>query len=73
MATVDPRWINEIIRTVAGMTPDGDAQLTILARALVVGCRSCSVEPERAVDLLEKLFEQDDMRLTPLEDVVARQ
>lgn len=73
MASVQTKWINEIIRTVAGMTPDGDAQIEILARAFIVGCRSCSVEPDNALAQLQILFEENDMTLVPLESVVARQ
>lgn len=59
--------INPVINLVRGMTNDGDEQLTILARALVVGCRSCRVGPGRAIEALTELFEAEDMPLVRLD------
>jgi hypothetical protein len=53
--------INSIIATVRGMGHNANEQLTILARALVVGCISCGVSKERALDIVDKLFDARDV------------
>lgn len=58
-------WINEILRSASHMTDDGDAQLSILARALVIGCKSCGVSRDTAIEIVESLFDEEP-RLIPL-------
>lgn len=58
-------WINEILRSAAHMTDDGDAQLSILARALVIGCKSCGVSKDTAMEIVESLFDEET-KIVPL-------
>lgn len=53
---VTGRQINDVLRLVASMHPNGDAQLTILGRAFVAACKSTSVDPENAIGHLRSLF-----------------
>lgn len=55
---VTPDQINEVLRLVAKMTPNGDGQLTILSVALVVACRSCQAKPDIVFENLTELFER---------------
>lgn len=50
--------VNQIIGLVKEMTPNGDEQLSLLAYALVVGCRSCSVDKETALATFSEAFDE---------------
>ena len=54
---VDDALITATIRTVVAMSDDPNEQLTILAAALVAGCKVCSVSKKSAFMMLEDLFE----------------
>lgn len=58
-------WINEVLHVVKTTTDDGDEQLSILARALVVACQSCGVEESVAVQNLQAMF-RESVVLVPL-------
>ena len=57
--------INTVLTTVEGMTGDGDVQLSILAHALVIACKSTHVDRETALAEIGKLWDRDDP-LVPL-------
>ena len=65
---VDGQRVNEVINLVRGMTPNGDEQLTIIARAFVIGCKSCQVPQDRALPMLAELFEANDMTMLRLDN-----
>lgn len=50
--------VNQIMRLARDLRPnDGDAQLSLIAHALVIGCIVTHVDRQRAVSLLEGLFD----------------
>jgi len=52
--------INDVLYLVRDMTDDGDIQLTIIARALVIGCKSCGVRKEIMLSHVERIFDEAD-------------
>lgn len=56
MAGYDGSQVNEVLRLVKSLSPDGDVQLAILAHAFVTACRSCRVDRETVIERLEDLF-----------------
>jgi hypothetical protein len=58
--------INKVLQMVARFTDVGDRQLTTMAVALVVGCISCGVSKDGALQILAKLFDEPP-ELVPLE------
>lgn len=57
--------INTVLRTVRGMSSDGDVQLSILARAFVVACKSTTADRVVAIEQIEALF-NEGTELVPL-------
>lgn len=57
--------INTVLTVVERMTGNGDAQLSILAHALVIACKSTKVDRETALAEIGKLWDRDDP-LVPL-------
>ena len=55
----DGRAINAVLTLVVGMSADGDVQLSILAYALVVACKSTQVERETALVEIGRLWDRD--------------
>lgn len=58
--------VNAVLRLVGSLSDDGDVQLSILTMALVVACRSCGAPKSRAMEVIEKCFE-DEHELVPLD------
>lgn len=62
------REINQVLEAVRTLEPsDGDIQLSILAMALVVACKSCGVSREVALAEIAKCFDRPIM-LVPIPD-----
>lgn len=57
--------INEVLTLVERITKNGDCQLSILAHALVIACKSTKVDRETALEEIERLWDRDDP-LVPL-------
>lgn len=57
--------INAVLRLATSLRADGNGQLTLLARAFVVACKSCQVDEARALPLLAGLF-REPADLVPL-------
>lgn len=57
--------INDVLHFVKGITSNGDMQLTLLARALVVACHSCEITKEVAMPIIEGVFDEP-INLKPL-------
>lgn len=62
--------INAVLRLVAQLADDGDAQLSILTMALVTGCRSCGVAKDEVLAVIAEAFD-DERRLFPLNSAEA--
>lgn len=58
MAEISGAQINDLLRYIKGLTDNGDLQLTLLARALVVACHSCGVTKEAAMPIIEAVFDE---------------
>lgn len=58
MVEITGDQINTVLKTVDAMTGDGDAQLTILTRALVVACKSCEVDKATALEIIGGVFDE---------------
>jgi hypothetical protein len=52
--------VNAVLRLVAQLVDDGDAQLSLLTVALVTACRSCSVSKEHALAVIAGVFDDDE-------------
>lgn len=65
---VSGKQVNEVIGLVRGMTSNGDEQLSILAYALVIGCRSCSVDRDAALEKVSELFDEP-IDIVPLHEM----
>lgn len=65
-ADVTGAEINAVLRLVKSLTGDGNAQLTILARAFVTACQSCQVDEATALPIVAGLF-REPADLVPLE------
>lgn len=63
---VTGKQINDVLRLVRDMTPVGDEQLTILARALVTACKSTQVSRRTALVHIDELF-NEPTTLVPLD------
>lgn len=50
--------VNAVLRLVTSISANGDCQLSILATALAVACRSCGVPKERAAEQLVESFDR---------------
>ena len=57
--------INTVLTVVERMTKNGDMQLSIMAHALVIACKSTNVERDVMLDEINKLWDRDDP-LVPL-------
>jgi len=51
--------VNAILKHVTTLSASGDAQLSILAYAFVIGCKSVDVDADRAIEMLRSVFEKD--------------
>lgn len=72
MAAIVEGWqINDTLRTVRALHADGDAQLTILARSLVIACKSTQVDKETMLAQLAAAYDEPT-NLVPL-DAVTQQ
>jgi hypothetical protein len=52
--------INTVLTIVERMTKNGDVQLSILAHALVLACKSTKVDRKTAIEEIGKLWDRDD-------------
>lgn len=57
--------VNVVLRTVAQMTDNGDAQLSILSIALVTGARSVGIPEAKVLEVLKGIF-ANPPAMTPL-------
>lgn len=62
------KQVNEILDATRAMTNDGDAQLSILARAFIVGCQSTGCSEQRASAILANMWKVP-MRLVPIREL----
>jgi hypothetical protein len=64
--------INAVLKLVKSLVDpdDGDAQLSILTMALVIGCRSCGVSKEDAMLIISDTFDQE-LKLIPFDQLDA--
>lgn len=62
--------VNAVLRLVKSLAEEGDTQLSILTVALVTACRSCRVEADIVVPLIEEAF-NDQRKLVPLDQARA--
>jgi hypothetical protein len=52
--------INTVLTVVERMTKNGDMQLSILAHALVIACKSTKVDRDTAMEEINKLWDRPD-------------
>lgn len=57
--------INTVLRTVAGLSDDGDVHLSILMFSLVVATRACGVSQANVFECLKLAFARD-LEIVPL-------
>lgn len=65
MTTFGAQEINDVLRVIRSMSDDGDIQLSILTRALVVGCKSCEIDKAHALKIIGNVFDEE-LKLVPL-------
>ena len=67
MPLVTGNDINAVVSLIRSLTDDGDVQLSLAVYVLVVGCRSCGVDPEDVVEEFRRCV-KEDIKLIPVED-----
>ena len=59
MTTINPDHITKVVELVGSLERDGNTQLTILARAFVLGCKMVGgVEKETALRLIGQFLDE---------------
>lgn len=61
--------INAVLKVASQVAVTGDEQITALAYAFVVACKSCEVGVETAVSMLESAFKTEIVTV-PLDEAV---
>jgi hypothetical protein len=62
---VEGMEVNAIINLVRSFSDSGDHQLTVIALALIAGCKSANVEREHMLSILNELW-GEKLTLVPL-------
>jgi len=57
---IEPEWINRLLLETKAIVPvdDGDMQLSLIALALAVACKSCDVDDADAVRMFSETLNQ---------------
>jgi hypothetical protein len=62
--------VNTVLRLVKSLSDDGNLQLSILTIALLTACRSCGVDKDHALQVIEGAFDNPP-ELVPLDSPAA--